>query len=370
MISFHSGMLLVSNEQRLLVYNDSAARIWNGLAAGADADEIARILSHLDGADPERVRCDVEDLIAEWRTENVLPGAVPGAARASKPLPPQSSTPERWICRIRGRTIGFAVDDPASAHMVRLLLEHLIVDAGAAEAWIEVRQAGGGESAVLLDGRERARVSNGIGLRDTVHAALFELVWPERPISALIHGGAIARGGSAICFAGSAGSGKTTLIAHLSNRGFDYLGDDMVPADRDGVMLPWPTPLSLKQGSWDLLGGLHADLAWGRTFEAAKGPARLLMPPLEAWDREPTPIAALVFPSYEPEAAGQLMPLEPLDALSALFHAGLWLGHPLTEARVRIFLDWFERVPAFALAYSRLDEAERLVAGLLQDGRG
>ena len=365
MIPFDSGMLLVANDERLLLYNESAARIWSGLEAGADPEEMAEILSRTNGADAEAVRRDIASLIAEWRSEKVLPGAVSAPSpKERKPLPPRSRSPERWVCGIRGRKIGFAVDDAGSARMVRLLLDPLVTGSTDAEAWIEVRDCGGGESAVLTDGIERARVRNGIGLRDTVHAALFDLAWPDRPISALIHGGAVAREGKGLCFAGSAGSGKTTLIAHLAKTGWDYLGDDMAPVDGGGELLPWPTPLSVKAGSWPALEALHPGLEWGRPFEAAKGPARLLMPADGAWDSEPVPIRAFVFPRFDREAEAALVAVAPIEALSRLFEAGLWLGHPLTEERVRAFLAWFGKIPAYALTYSCLEEAETLAAGL------
>jgi hypothetical protein len=66
-------------------------------------------------------------------------------------------------------------------------------------------------------------------------------------------------------------------------------------------------------------------------------------------------------------ARGEVDPLEPLEALSRLFAAGLWLGHPLTEARVRTFLDWFGQVPAFTLAYTRLEEAKRVLSSLFDE---
>ena len=54
----------------------------------------------------------------------------------------------------------------------------------------------------------------------------------------------------------------------------------------------------------------------------------------------------------------QLVELRPFEALERLYKAGIWLGHPLDPDRIRQFLAWLRRTPAYALTYSRLNEAE------------
>jgi hypothetical protein len=39
----------------------------------------------------------------------------------------------------------------------------------------------------------------------------------------------------------------------------------------------------------------------------------------------------------------------------------VWLGYPITAARVQSFLDWIDDTPAFAISYGTLDDAVELV---------
>ena len=53
---------------------------------------------------------------------------------------------------------------------------------------------------------------------------------------------------------GPSGSGKSTLAAGLIGQGYDFLADDLVAlAEPDGAIVPWPLPLSIKQGSIEVI---------------------------------------------------------------------------------------------------------------------
>ena len=362
-IEFDGGMLLVADAERLLLLNESASRIWKGLAAGLTPDEIAAALAEGNGEDAAAIQADVGMVVAQ---ANALLGEP--SAPTSPAVPPLSGEPiwaAQWMCRVRGRQFSLAVENPAHGRQLKLLLGHLEVEDGVAEMRLEVRDAGSGRSVIVQDGRERARISGIIGLRGTIHAAMIERLWPDRPFCALIHGGAVALGETGICFPAFAGSGKTTLIAHLIGRGFDYLSDDLTPVDASGTMLPWPMPLSVKQGSWRAIEQVHPGLSDEPSFETLKGTARLLMPQADIVRDEPTRLGALVFPQYREDAQTDMVELRPFEALERLYKAGIWLGHPLDPDRVRQFLAWLRRTPAFSLTYSRLNEAESEILCLL-----
>ena len=355
-IDFDDGMLLVADAERLLLLNESACRIWNGLAAGLTPDEIAAALAAANGAGAAAIRADVELVAAQ--ADALLDETAAADGASDPPLTRAPSWAAEWMCRVGGRRFSLAVENPVHVRQLKLLLGHLEVADGVAEMRLEVRDAGGGRSVIVQDGRERARISGLAGLRGTIHAAMIERIWPDRPYCALIHGGAVALGETGLCFPAFAGSGKTTLIAHLIGRGFDYLSDDLTPVDGSGTMLPWPMPLSVKEGSWRAIEPLHPGLADQPSFDTIKGKARLLMAPADAVRDRPTRLGALVFPQYREGAETELVALRPFAALERLYKAGIWLGHPLDPDRVRIFLAWLRRTPAYALTYSNLNEAE------------
>jgi hypothetical protein len=70
-----------------------------------------------------------------------------------------------------------------------------------------------------------------------------------------------------------------------------------------------------------------------------------------------------VFVDYRPDASTTLQRLRPFEALMALRHCGFWVAHD--RASIARFLAWIERLDVFKLTYSLIDEASRVVSGLL-----
>lgn len=61
-----------------------------------------------------------------------------------------------------------------------------------------------------------------------------------------IHAGVVARNGKAIMIPGRSYSGKTTLTAELSKRGFDYYSDEYAVIDKEGLVHPFTKTLSMR----------------------------------------------------------------------------------------------------------------------------
>ena len=70
----------------------------------------------------------------------------------------------------------------------------------------------------------------------------------------LVHGGAVSTSSrDGVVLPAPSGSGKTTLVAGLVRAGFGYLSDEAAVLDPGTpTLLPSPTHLSLKAGSWSL----------------------------------------------------------------------------------------------------------------------
>lgn len=358
-IPFDGGVVRVVDDERLAVLDRAADEIWLALDDGWAPRDLAETLASKQKLDVELVHREISS-IAEARARPPTAGPL----RSTTPAPLAET---RWRCRIRGRTIGFAVDDPARARSLRSLLQHLETPGADPQLGIEVRDLGGGRSLVAVDGRPRAEIEGEIGLRDTVHAAIAEFLWPERPIMALVHGGAVALDGRVLCLPAFAGSGKTTLIAYLATRGFRYLADDMTIVDQLGCVLPWPMPLNIKEGSWSALRASYPQLAAGPHLHTTKGRSTLALISEEAWNVSPARLNMLLFPRFTPGASVRVEPLRPFEALQHLAEAGIWLGHPLTGERVSAFLKHLEQVPAYALTYDRLEDAEAAIRAALHE---
>src|SRR4029077_13184498 len=97
--------------------------------------------------------------------------------------------------------------------------------------------------------------------------------------------------------AGTTESGKSTFAAGLVGQGYDFLADDLIAlSEPNGTIVPWPLPLSIKQGSIDIVGAHHPQLAEAVSYRTKGVEARMLIPAASAWDADPVPLRRLVFP--------------------------------------------------------------------------
>ena len=68
----------------------------------------------------------------------------------------------------------------------------------------------------------------------------------KSPDRAFIHAGSVAVENLVIVLPGSSFAGKTTLVAELVRRGASYLSDEYAVLDDDGLVHPYPKPLSIR----------------------------------------------------------------------------------------------------------------------------
>lgn len=61
-----------------------------------------------------------------------------------------------------------------------------------------------------------------------------------------VHAGVVAHGDRAMILPGGSFSGKTTLVAALVKRGATYYSDEFAVFDHDGLVHPYPKPLSIR----------------------------------------------------------------------------------------------------------------------------
>jgi hypothetical protein len=266
-----------------------------------------------------------------------------------------------WTCRLGERVVQLAVEQPGLAEIVRHPLRPLEMTGRSPDTRIEIRARPDGSSTIFRDGHLVRDSVPREGLKEAVYEALLNFLWPGRPVDILIHASAAAVDGAALCFPAPSGSGKTTLVAYLCGGGYEYLTDDLTALDPAGEVLPLPIPLSVKEGSWRLVGDRLPAMASAAVVSVRQTRARLVSPAgREA--SHPRPLKALVFPRHRSRLGASLERIRPLDALVRLREAGAWFGHPLTHERVTHVARWLEHVPAYALVYDSLSEAHRILA--------
>jgi hypothetical protein len=215
------------------------------------------------------------------------------------------------------------------------------------------------------DGRYAVRLNADVTLEDgsladvvrCVRCAAIRLLMDARADLLWLHAGAVALRGQAVLFPGPRGSGKSTLATSLCARGWSYLSDDVVPLD----------PLS------------HAALPFLQTPAVREHPGQEMPPewllrPIktvsrlrpESLCRAPTPVAAVVRPSYRREARAALSVASPATtALHLLEQCANFPSH--REAAVSYVCALAQRVPGFSVSFSDGEAAADAVARELED---
>lgn len=129
----------------------------------------------------------------------------------------------------------------------------------------------------------------------------------------IIHAAVVERNGFAAILPAPPGSGKSTLCAALVARGWRLLSDELTLVSLDsGELVPLPRPISLKNGSIELIGKYAPDAVFTRPLhDTAKGTVAHMKAPLDSVVRagEAARAGWIVFPKYAAGAAALLTPV-------------------------------------------------------------
>jgi HprK-related kinase A len=185
----------------------------------------------------------------------------------------------------------------------------------------------------------------------------------------VIHAAVVERGGKAVILPGTPGSGKSTLCAALINRGWRLLSDEMTLVGLDdGLIRPFPRPVSLKNESIDVIEAFAREAIMGEVVrDTTKGTVGHLRPPdasvHDALVRA-TP-AVTVFPKYRAGAGVALTAMSRgyafMEVASNSFNYHV-LGHDGFDALTALM----GAAESYSLDYSNLDDALAAIGELVQ----
>jgi hypothetical protein len=135
----------------------------------------------------------------------------------------------------------------------------------------------------------------------------------------LLHAAAASYNGSALLFPAAQDSGKTTLVAGLVQRGCSYLTDEAAAIDPVTLNVdPYPKPLSIDPGSWDVLADLRPQLD-DRFVQYARDQWHVVPDSIRPGAvGEPCPARLIVTPRYEAGAATSIEPISRAQAVLML----------------------------------------------------
>lgn len=189
----------------------------------------------------------------------------------------------------------------------------------------------------------------------------------------LFHAGAVERDGRALLLPATPGSGKSTLTAALSLRGWRLLSDEFGAWDPEqSGFVAVLKPVALKNESIDVIARFAPGAPIGPRFpNTRKGTVAHLAADARAVAGRHAVAApgAVILPRWQEGVSTQLVPVSPEDVFPALaynaFNYGV-LGETAFDAALRLA----RGCPAWRLTYSRLDEAVATLDDLWATLRG
>lgn len=186
----------------------------------------------------------------------------------------------------------------------------------------------------------------------------------------IVHAAVLEKDGRGIIMPGVPGSGKSTLCAAMSLRGWRLLSDEMALMDPQSLVItPVPRPVSLKNESITVIRNFSSSAEIGRAArDTAKGTVAHLKPTRASVDSAPIACqpGAIVFPKYRAGSDSNLIKSAKTRALMEIqenaFNSHILGKEGFDSARTLI-----DSYPVYTLEYSRLDEALTIMDQILAD---
>ncbi|MCC7292383.1 MAG: hypothetical protein IT449_10025 [Phycisphaerales bacterium] len=183
---------------------------------------------------------------------------------------------------------------------------------------------------IRTDGEDRFIVRRRRSVLPHVEWAINAAVAASLPRFYQVHAGVVARGGAGLVLPANPQSGKSTLVARLVTRGWDYLSDEFALIDPRTLHLsPYPKAVCIKHGSFSVLEGFGVRLdRYPEYDKGAKGRVRLI----HAQDLRPhetpssVPVRMVVFPRYADRAQPVIRPVSRAFALFQLLNVSFTLS--------------------------------------------
>lgn len=170
----------------------------------------------------------------------------------------------------------------------------------------------------------------------------------------VFHASAISNGKKVLLFLGDSGSGKSTSLALLQKQRYTCLADDFVPMGTNKKIYSFPSAISVKEHSWDVLSEYYPDLISNQEycFNSHQKTVKYLEPIHQQFDQY-LECTKLIFIKYQRGARTVLEPISNAKAFEKLIPDS-WIS-PM-QNNVQSFLDWFTSVQCYNLTYSQNQE--------------
>lgn len=188
---------------------------------------------------------------------------------------------------------------------------------------------------------------------------------PETDWMGVFHASALSDGRRSSLFLGDSGHGKSTSLALLQGHQFHCVADDFVPVGADKKVYPFPSAISVKDTSWEMLSEYYPELNEKQDYHfSSHNKTVKYLPPNSQDFKHIYDCESLVFIRYYPKIDTLFQPMTNLEAFERLLPDS-WIS-PLSD-NVAVFLDWFSQLKCYSLTYSNNQEMLEVVEKLFKN---
>lgn len=197
-------------------------------------------------------------------------------------MPLLKRTAQREPVELSGQAFGVAVTLAASDRELLGLLDAWLppgwsdVAGGVSPISLRVRRHGPDLYEVARDGQTIGAWPLEEAIR-TFEVSLRHHIAGSAPAHIFVHAGTVACHGRALVIPGPSFSGKTTLVTALVQAGAMYYSDEYAVFDADGLVHPYPKPISIRTGRPDRRRSNHDAGSFGATVGTDPAPVGLIV---------------------------------------------------------------------------------------------
>ena len=349
-------------DRRLHVLNETAAAVWSALERRHTLGLLADDLAAEFGAPSATVRTDLERMVEQFAADGLLGGSTPRLAPTRRPERPAG--PVALQVAAIDSIIDVIVESETIAAAVADVLAPLATS-GPADGWVYAGTDPSGMWRVMTSAGGDQRVGTEMGTALRLIGEINSVGVAGAADHLVLHAGAVARSGSSIVLPGSSNRGKSTLTTALVRSGLGYLTDEAAAIDSDRRCRPYAKAIALDPGSFSLFPDLEPTVASASDLEQQiRRREWHVDPACLGTVADAAPVRAVVCPHWRAGATTRLARLTPTEALHSLlsdafdFATG---GQAVFDILTALVSD----VPVYRLGYGDLDDAVRVVTGLL-----
>jgi hypothetical protein len=180
-----------------------------------------------------------------------------------------------------------------------------------------------------------------------------------------LHAGVVGTGGRCILLPAAAGSGKSSLTAALTHSGLGYYTDEVALVEPGSFRVP-PMPLAVcvKSTGWEVMSRFYPQLSSLRTHVRDDGKVVRYVPPSSTVvQKGSASVSHIFFPRYVRDEPTCLTSLSRSDTVTRLLGQCLAAPRYMSPGDISDIVGWIGSIDCYALTFSSLDEAVKLVRG-------